>query len=74
MRFEDVVAIEVSMLKYTGVRITLSYRMINETNGDICAECESTSCFTNSDGKLISLKKEFPGLHVLFENLADHTE
>ena len=74
VRFEARVAIEVSMLKYTGVRITLSYRMINETNGDICAECESTSCFTNSDGKLISLKKEFPGLHVLFENLADHTE
>ena len=69
VRFEDVVAVEVSLTKYTGVKLILSYRMVNESDGTVCAEGESTSCFTDSDGKPISLKKEFPGLHVLFENL-----
>ena len=71
VRFEDVVAIEVKLLKYTGVKLILSYRMINVTTGDICAEGESTSCFTNAEGKLISLKKSFPGLHLLFESLSE---
>jgi len=38
VKFEDIVAIEVSILKYTGTRLTLSYRMTNETSGEPCAE------------------------------------
>ena len=64
VRFEDVVAIEVSVVKYSGVKLILSYRMTNETSGELCAEGETTSCFMNSEGKLISLKKEYPGLHL----------
>ena len=62
VRFEDVVAIEVSVVKYSGVKLILSYRMTNETSGELCAEGETTSCFMNSEGKLISLKKEYPFL------------
>ena len=71
VRFEDVVAIEVSVVKYTGVKLILSYRMTNETSGELCAEGETTSCFMNSEGKLISLKKEYPGLHLLFSSLTE---
>ena len=56
VRFEDVVAIEVSVVKYTGVKLILSYRMTNETSGELCAEGETTSCFMNSEGKVISSK------------------
>ena len=69
VRFEDKVAIAVRVIKYTGVKLILSYTMTNEATGEICAEGESTSCFMNSQGKLISLKKEFPELHNLFESL-----
>ena len=71
VRFEDVVAIEVSVVKYSGVKLILSYRMTNETSGELCAEGETTSCFMNSEGKLISLKKEYPGLHLLFSRLTE---
>ena len=71
VRFEDVVAIEVSVVKYSGVKLILSYRMTNETSGELCAEGETTSCFMNSEGKLISLKKEYPGLHLLFSSLTE---
>lgn len=74
VRFEDIVAVEVSIAKYTGVKLILSYRMTNETTGEICAEGETTSCFMNSDGSLISLKKTFPDLHALFESLSVHQE
>ena len=45
--------------------------MTNETTGELCADGETTSCFTNSDGRLISLKKEFSGLHELLESLVN---
>ena len=74
VRFEEIVAVEVSVAKYSGVKLVLSYRMTNESTGEICAEGESTSCFMNSDGRLISLKKEYPELHALFESLAGITD
>ena len=74
VKFEDVVAIVVSVTKYTGSRLVLSYSMRNETTGELCAEGETTSCFMNAKGKLISLKNEFPGLHILFVNLANQQE
>ena len=61
VRFEDTVAIVVRVEKYTGVKLVLS--------GEVCAEGESTSCFVDPEGKPLSLKKEYPGLHILFENL-----
>ena len=64
----------VSVAKYTGSRLVLSYSMRNETTGVICAEGETTSCFMNDKGRLISLKKDFPGLHILFVNLAGNQE
>ena len=69
VRFEDTVSIVVSVTRYTGVKLVLSYRMTDEVTGELCAQGESTSCFMNADGKLISLKKEYPGLHTVFENL-----
>lgn len=69
VRFEDTVSIVVSVTRYTGIKLVLSYRMTDEVTGELCAEGESTSCFMNADGKLISLKKEYPGLHTVFENL-----
>lgn len=74
VKFQDVVAMEVNVAKYNGVKLILSYRMTNETTGELCAEGETTSCFMNSEGRVISLKKEFPALHTLFGNLADHQE
>ena len=48
--------------------------MINETTGNVCAEGESTSCFTDAEGRLITLKKDFPGLHTLLEALANQQD
>lgn len=70
VKFEDVVAIEVGVTKYTGVKLILSYRMVNETSGELCAEGETTSCFLNADGRLISLKKDYPDLHGVLEGIA----
>ena len=69
VRFEDTVAIVVRVEKYTGVKLVLSYTMTNEESGEVCAEGESTSCFVDPEGNPLSLKKEYPGLHILFENL-----
>ncbi len=74
VRFEDEVTVEVSVAKYTGVKLVLNYRITNETSGELCAEGETTSCFMNSAGKLISFKKEYPELHRIFEGMKDNQD
>ena len=63
VRFEDTVRISVRIEKYTGVKLVLSYEMTDERTGALCTTGETTLCFMNSEGKLISLKRDYPALH-----------
>lgn len=68
VRFGDRVSISIKIAKYTGVKLTLSYEISNAENGELCTLCETTSCFINSDGRPISLKRQSPKLHTLISN------
>ncbi len=65
VRFGDTVEIVVSVDKYSGVKLELSYVMRNLTNGKVCATCKSRHGFIDSEGKLISLKKAQPDIDEL---------
>ena len=70
VRFGDSVSISINVQKYTGVKLVLSYNISNIASGELCTICETSSCFMTRDGKLISLKREFPELHDLLSNYA----
>ena len=70
VRFGDSVSISINVQKYTGVKLVLSYNISNIASGELCTICETSSCFITRDGKLISLKREFPELHDLLSNYA----
>ena len=67
VRFDDVVLIEMKVIKYTGVKMIFNYEIKNKETGELMVKAESSHCFT--DGKnVISFKREKPELHKILEN------
>lgn len=57
--FADVIDVEVAIAKYNGIKLELEYTMkMHDTDALVC-KATSGHCFIYN-GKMISLKKEFP--------------
>lgn len=65
VRFNDVVDIQVSVTRYSGVIQEVSYTFTNQKTGDLCATATSKHCYLK-DGKVVNLKHEIPALDKLF--------
>lgn len=59
-KFNDIVEINVMLKEYKGVKLIVQYEMINSKTKELVAKGESKHCFTTKDGKIISIKKEYP--------------
>ncbi|MCC8196424.1 MAG: acyl-CoA thioesterase [Ruminococcus sp.] len=59
--YDDTVEVRVSVKRYTGVSLIIGYEMFDRNTGKICATAESKHGFIR-DGKIISVKREFPEL------------
>ena len=60
--FDDTVAVYVEIEEYKGVRLILSYKILNAENGQTVLTGKSMHCFVDSNGKPIMLKKKFPNV------------
>lgn len=60
--FNDRIRIEIKVLDYNGVKLTLKYRMSDIYTDQIVAVGVSRHCFLNGEGNPVTLKKEFPEL------------
>ncbi|MBQ8649056.1 MAG: acyl-CoA thioesterase [Clostridia bacterium] len=58
--FDDEIKIELSIEKYTGVKLEMSYIMTNLQTGAIVLTARSSHCFIDSKGRPIAVKKHFP--------------
>lgn len=67
--FGDVILIEMYTTEYTGVRMTVEYKITNKLTGELVATGETKHCFTNKELKPINLKKHAPDFSKKFENL-----
>ena len=63
VRFYDKVMIECRVAEYTGLQLTLTYRMTNLSTGQVCTECSSRHGFLDAEGKVVSLKRRYPEIH-----------
>ena len=66
VHFDDIVAIELEVKVYNGIRLELNYRIVNTKTGVLCATATSKHCFIK-DGRIISLKKELPEFQKNYE-------
>jgi len=58
--FDDEIAIDVTIEKYTGVKLALSYTMTNTATNVVVATGRSCNCYVTANGTPISLQKYFP--------------
>lgn len=69
--FGDVIVIEMYTTEYTGVRMTVKYRITNKQTGVVVATGETKHCFTNMELRPINLKKAAPEFSKKFEMLLE---
>lgn len=67
--FNDVIIVEMVVKEYTGVRMTVQYKIINKNTSDIVLVGETKHCFTNKNLRPINLKKINKEFSNKFENL-----
>ncbi|MDE6620867.1 MAG: acyl-CoA thioesterase [Lachnospiraceae bacterium] len=66
VHFDDTVQIQAKVVKYNGVRLDLEYEMTDSITGELCTKGESTPCFLDKEGRVISLKRDCPEVHEQF--------
>lgn len=58
--FDDEIKIHVDVAEFRGVRLAIKYTMTNNKTGDVVSVGKTMHCFTDTSGKPIILKKQFP--------------
>lgn len=66
VHFGDVVEIIPKVEKYNGVKLELSYQVLDRKTGELRTCGSSGHCFLNREGRPISLKKENPLFDTAF--------
>lgn len=66
VRFDDVVKIQVELVRYTGIKLDISYTITDAVTGELKTKCSSGHCFLNRQGRPVSLKRVLPEYHEKF--------
>jgi len=74
VHFGDVVEIIPEIESYNGVKLELSYRIMDKESGELRTVGSSSHCFLNRAGRPVSLKKDRPIFDAAFRQAmeADH--
>ena len=62
-KFADVVDVAVFVTEFNGIRLKLRYE-IRGSAGELLFTGSSKHCFTDSDGRIINMKKEYPAVYA----------
>ena len=63
--FNEIVDIQITLTRYSGVIQEVSYNIVKQGTGELCATAVSKHCYLK-DGKVVNLKHEIPELDRLF--------
>lgn len=69
VQFGDEVLVIPKIEKFTGVRMTLSYRIIDGYTKELKTTGETRHCFLDSNNRPISIKREHPEIYDLFHRM-----
>ncbi len=71
VRYGETVAIIPKVETYTGLRLTVSYRVIDADSGELRATGETRHAFLDRNFKPSPLRRSHPGVDALMTGLAD---
>lgn len=72
--FDDVIRINVKILEYNGVKLTVGYSMTNAVTGELLLTGKTQHCYTNPEGRPIILRRQNPALDRLLREQAALSE
>lgn len=67
VRYGTSVLIRTMVDEYNGIKLTVSYQVMDKSTGMIHCKGVTRHCFLNEKGRPIYLKKNYPEIHKLFE-------
>lgn len=68
--FDDEIRISVSVERYSGVKVTFSYVIVNNKTNTVVFTGKSEHCFLDSSGAPVIVKKKCPALNAMLKELA----
>ncbi len=66
--FPEVIAIDVQVEEFKGVKLKLRYTMTKE-DGQVACEGHSEHCFLNQEGKIVSMKRQYPEFYAVLTSM-----
>lgn len=70
----DTILITPRISEYNGVRMTVTYDVIEEKTGEVVIEAWTKHCFTNRELRPVNMKKKNEKINKVFEELAKEGE
>lgn len=67
VRYGTSVLIRTMVEEYNGIKLAVSYQVMDKSTGMIHCKGITRHCFLNEKGRPIYLKKNYPEIHKLFE-------
>lgn len=61
--FGDIVVINCEVTKYNGIRMEIDYTVCDKETMEVRCTGKTSHCFLNKEGKIVSLKKDYPEMH-----------
>ena len=71
VHFSDTVQIRLKATQYNGIKLYISYEIIDKETKEVRCTGETSHCFLDEKGNLISLKRKFPKVHEVFVKLME---
>ncbi|MDD2971828.1 MAG: acyl-CoA thioesterase [Lachnospiraceae bacterium] len=67
-RFGETVGIEVKVLQFNGVKLTLGYHIYDSETNELRCQGNSEHCFIDKEGKFVSVKRAKPEFYQCMKN------
>lgn len=68
LRFDELFAVYMTITKFNGVSMNVSYEVYSRKNDALCAVGTSSHCFTDENLKPIRIRKSYPDIFRIFDD------
>jgi acyl-CoA thioester hydrolase len=74
LKFEEPFEVELTITKFNGVSLYVSYIIRNSDTGEICVTGSSSHCFTDENLKPVRIKNAHPDIYKVFYDYMKNKE
>lgn len=69
--YSDIVCIDTKLASYNGIKLQLDYVIRDKATGEVRCSGYTRHCFLTPEGRPVSLKRSYPEIHRIFEELME---